>query len=250
MTHDIGIIIFVGPLVGNIAQPQYQLPVTPEVVTISDSTQLTRSRVIGIGEIAQIGSHNLKRFTINSFFPRFYDTYTTEHFNHQAVEHLPPGLIEDFIETQQTHKYFPSPLIWVERFLSMRDIPLKIVMSGINVDEDFIMNNFTYSSVGGEGEDIQYSASFVEHKPLSIRAVDFGQPGDPIQVHTFVPFVPGSSLYEVNEGDTWARIHQITGVTPQEIMRINDITNAFFLQPGVVLLLVGDTLHFPVLPTR
>ncbi len=244
MTHETSIIIFIGPLIGGIVQPQYQIPVTPNTVRITDSTNVTRSRVIGIGEIAQIGSRNLKRFVLNSFFPTFYDTFTTEHppQKHALPEKL--GLtVQDRLDF-----YVPQPLVWVERFLSMRDIPLKVVISGINVDENYIMNNFSWGAVGGEGSDIQYSASFIEHKELSIRAVDFGQPGDPIQVSTFAPFIPGSGLYTVNEGDTWARIYQITGVSPQDIMRANGITNTFFLQPGIVLLLTVEPQGTAVLP--
>ncbi len=237
MAHDDNIHIFMGPLKGDLPDPLYLLPVTPEVISVTDSTTLNRSRVIGIGEIAQIGSRNLKRFTINSFFPKFYDTFTEEHHPTQlSTDRL--GLTVEQIFSW----YDPAPLVWVDRFNSMKDIPLKIVISGLNIDENYIMHAFTWSAVGGEGQDIQYTASFIQYKELAVRMVDFGNAGQPIAISTFPPFVEGDSIYVVVPGDTWASISQKTGLPVVFIMFNNRLTNTFFLKPGTILLLnPGDS---------
>ena len=240
MSHLDNIHIFIGPLKGDLPDPVYLLPVTPEVISITDSSNLNRSRVIGIGEIAQVGSHNLKRFTIASFFPKFYETYTSEHFP-VAIKGERLGLTVE----QQFTWYDPKPLVWVDRFKAMRDIPLKIVISGINVDENYIMNSFTWSAVGGQGEDIDYVANFVQYKELSIRVVDFGNAGQPIQIATFPPYIRGDTIYVVIPGDTWASIGQKTGLPPEFIMRINNLRNVFFLKPGIVLQLRQKTTRIP-----
>ncbi len=230
MTHELH--IYLGPLKGDLPDPLYLLPVTPEVISITDSTTMNRSRVIGIGEIAQIGSHNLQRFTINSFFPKFYDSFTSEHFSPQLTDEK-LGLTPE----ERALFYDPQPLVWIDRFKSMRDIPLKMVISGINVDENYIMHSFSFSSIGGEGEDIGYSASFIQYKELSIRMVDFGQAGAPIQINHIPIHIKGDSVYTVIQGDTWASISQKTGLSAPYIMDLNGIRNAFFLKRGTILIL-------------
>ncbi len=238
MSHLDNIHIFIGPLKGDLPDPVYLLPVTPEVISITDSSNLNRSRVIGIGEIAQVGSHNLKRFTIASFFPTFYDTFTSEHEYTDIITSKLGLTIEE-----RKVLYEPQSLVWVNRFRLMRDIPLKIVISGINVDENYIMNSFTWSAVGGQGEDIEYTASFVQYKELSIRVVDFGNAGEPIQISTFAPYIRGDSVYQVIPGDTWASISSKTGISAASIMAINQISNTFFLRPGIILQLKPEILE-------
>ncbi len=245
MSHLDNIHIYIGPLKGDLPDPVYLLPVTPEVITIIDSSNLNRSRVIGMGEIAQVGSHNLQRFTIATFFPTFYDTFTSEHAPAFPNEALGISL-EDRVSF-----YDPQPLIWVDRFKSMRDIPLKIVISGINIDENYIMNNFTWSAVGGEGTDIEYTATFVQYKELSVRMVDFGNFGAPIQSNYIPIYIPGETIYEVITGDTWASISQKTGLSAAYIMDLNGIRNSFFLKRGLILILKPpDRIRPIIIPNR
>ena len=212
--------ILIAENTGNSLGDIYRLPVTPEVISITDPQGIRRDVFINSGELAEIGVEKPSEIMFHSFFPIFEDTYT-------LGRSVAGGRME------------VTPEEWIEKLKDWERKVLSIWITGTRIFDDFLMSeNFDYKYIGGTGGDIDYSLHFVQYKPNFIRRVD-SQRSPPIEISTYRSHRVNRAVnYVVQLDDTWISIASIFGVAPSSIMEFNRIVNKFNLLPG-------DTLRIP-----
>lgn len=126
------------------------LPVNPPELTIqgggSDETVVN---VIKGGERTIIGDKKLSKVAFSSFFPKHYDA--------------------SFCERTK----IPDPWEAVKQIEKWRATgkPVKILITGTNINMYASIPKFEYKEKGGEPGDVYYSIEFTEFKFISIREV-------------------------------------------------------------------------------
>jgi hypothetical protein len=193
---------------------QFLLPVTPESIIINDDNRIVKTDLLSLGEVSQLGSKPLRSITFTSFFPEFMDSY---------VNVTKPGLDVD------------SPRTWVDRINGLKNKTFLCIITNMIVFRCYIQS-FQYSSVGGQGKDINYTLSLIEVKFPSVRSINLDQLGEspPTQV-TLIPFIFDSPTYIVQRGDTLAIISRKTKIPMTTISSYNNIIDSSVLAIGRVL---------------
>ena len=212
--------ILIAENTGNSLGTIFRLPVTPEVITVTDPQGIRRDIFINSGELAEIGIEKPTELMFRSFFPVFEDTYT-----------IGPVIAGGRMRI--------NPEEWIQRLKDWERKVLSIWVTGTRIFDDFLMSeNFDYKYIGGTGGDIDYSLHFVQYKPNFIRRID-SQTSPPVEISTYRSHrVNRAVSYVVQLDDTWISIASSFGVSPLSIMQFNNIVNKFHL-------LVGQTIRIP-----
>ena len=186
----------------------YALPVTPSIITIADPQDIRRDVIINLGEIVDVGIRKPLIVSFSSFFPEFRDTY----YNPNAYN------LED-------------PMVWVNRFKSFRRSPIDIEIPGLGIKGLYLLSEFIYKRVGGVGKDIEYSVKFVEFQSIGIRRTDLDN-SSVLEVTNInrSKGLTAASFYLAKRFDTWTSMGNLFGISPVELMKINDRVNKYDLR--------------------
>ena len=127
-----------------------KLPVNPANYSISGGgTSFTDISVIKGGERTVIGDPNLRSVAFSSFFPRDYDSSYCAYSN------------------------IPDPWEAVEQIEQWRSSgnPVKLLITGTNINMYSTIRTFNYEERGGEPGDIYYDMEFKEFPFINIREI-------------------------------------------------------------------------------
>lgn len=152
-------------------------PVSPPDYKISGGgTNFNDFNVIKGGEATIIGDEALMEVAFSSFFPRDYDPYLCNTTDIPA-----PWEAVKTIERWRKSKW-----------------PVRLIISGTDINMPCTIRQFEYEERGGEPGDIYFNVSFKEYKFIKIReivqAVEPEQPRPDVQ--------QPSKTYTVVSGDT------------------------------------------------
>lgn len=127
---------------------KYQIPVNPETIGYEGSNNYEDIVLASGDEKTIIGGHNLKSFTIESFFPAKRVSYMA------------------------TSK-FSSPMGYVTRFekWSKDKKVLQLLVTGTNINHRVTIRSFKWNENGGAVGDIDYVLELKEYKPISYSAI-------------------------------------------------------------------------------
>lgn len=193
------------------------LPVNPpEPVISSGGTAFTDSQVIKGGERTVIGNDMLRCVAFSSFFPRDYDPTFC------AVTDI------------------PDPWEAVARINRWRTSgkPVKLLISGTDINMYATIRKFDYREKGGEPGDVYYDIQFKEFKFIKIREVVKAAPR--VQQQSDRPETAATSnTYTVVKGDClWKIAKRFYGSGAQypKIFNANSppIKNPNLIYPGQV----------------
>ena len=127
-----------------------KFPVNPSEFTISDGGLETHViNVIKGGERIIIGDKKLEKIAFSSFFPKHYDPTYCE------------------------YRKLPKPWQSVKKLEKWRNSgkPVKLLITGTNINMYAVITKFEYGEKGGEPGDVYYSIEFSEFTFIKIREV-------------------------------------------------------------------------------
>lgn len=118
-----------------------QLPVNPEKVTVSCSSNNETKDVIKLGEINLLRGRRLCEISFDSFFPE-----------------------NDWFPGVRTRGDFKKPLVYKAFFTGIMDSkkPCQLIITGIDISMRCSVENFEFYHQGGDHEDAYYSLEFKE----------------------------------------------------------------------------------------
>ena len=210
--------IYIFPFVPDLPE-QMVIPVTPSIITIDNPQGTRKDVIVNVGEVADIGVTKPDIISFSSFFPQYEDTYTN------FTPHIP--LI--------------PPMDWVDQFLLLKDSFFKLVISGLRIDDLYILDdNFSYKMVGGVGDDIEYSAKFIRYQPVAIRNVNINEESalEVSNIRNVFSSRNNETRHTVKINETWSSIANKYNTTPDELRSYNNKINIFDL-------IIGDIIFIP-----
>lgn len=142
-TFDIGIFIEFRGVV-------YQIPVNPEKFTVSTDGNNATEEIINLGEIVIPKKQKLSSISWESFFP---------HASwHPAI---------------RTKGGFKSAGVYTTLINRIRTAcaPCHLTVTGINFDDDVVIESFEYYHQAGDHEDTYYSISFKKYQPYAVSII-------------------------------------------------------------------------------
>jgi hypothetical protein len=140
---DIGIFIEYGGRV-------VQIPVNPDKFDVETAGNNDTMEIISLGEIVIPRKRKLSDISWNSFFP--YESW------HSAV---------------RTKGAFESAKFYLDFINKIRDDckPCHLTVTGIEFDDDVVIESFDYYHQAGDHEDTYYSISFKKYQPHTVSIV-------------------------------------------------------------------------------
>lgn len=125
-----------------------QLPVNPEDITISGSSNNDTTDTVGQGEISNIGFPGLKELTISSFFPKRYNG-------------------ELYINTGGQ---FEGPEFYIKFFEDIKKDrkPFRLIITDLNINMLVSIESFSNTYQYGT-DDVDYELELKEYKEHNIR---------------------------------------------------------------------------------
>ena len=209
--------IAVAKIVNSRIRDFWNLPVTPTSITISDPNDVRRDVIVNFGEVTDIGIGKPSQISFSSFFPVFDDTFTIGAVN-------PNGTM------------ITTPDEWITRFKSLKQKIILLNIMGMNISGKYIMaDDFTYRSIGGTGGDIDYTVSFLEHKPVSIRSASPGSENILLIDNRENYGLEETQVYLVRENDTWSSIANKFKVNTIDLAKHNRVSNLYALKSKMSL---------------
>lgn len=137
---DIGIFItFEGQVV--------QIPVNPSTFTVSTEGKHSTVEIILIGDIIIPKKMKLSNISWESFFP--YESW------HPAI---------------RTKGDFRSAQFYLDFLAKIRNAckPCRLTVTGINYDDEVVIDSFEYYHKAGDHEDTYYSISLTQYRPYAV----------------------------------------------------------------------------------
>lgn len=134
----------------NNMKEKIKLPVNPPDLSVSGGgTSFTDNTVIKGGERTVIGDTQLKVVSFSSFFPRDYDA------------------------TYCSYAKIPKPWDAVKKIEKWRKSgkPVKLLITGTNINMYCTIRKFDYKEKGGEPGDVYFDLEFKEFKFIKIREI-------------------------------------------------------------------------------
>jgi len=196
-----------------------QLPVNPEKLGVSNSSDFTSYQIIGLGEVGQVEKRNLRKIKLSSFFPGVFGPYCeTESF-------IPPSRYAD--QMQRWHDLGKV----VKFVLTGSGYPVSLIASITDLE----------ISEGGLGVgDLEYMIALREFRKYGPRTVSLvaeagvtkiekteGQPrADTYEAPPVYTVVSGDTLWAI------AKRHLGDGARYPEIATLNGISNPNFISIG------------------
>jgi hypothetical protein len=167
----------------------FRVPVLPAEYNISSSHSVETVNINAIGEIDIGGVQALKSISFSSFFPVRYDSSYCEYSNLR-----PPIQCVDIIE-------------------SMMNAPIKLIITGTNINISCRITSFEWGEHDGTG-DISFTITFKEHKKIQamklVTAVVADSKSTDTLVREAIKEVP--KTYTVKKGDNLSKIaRNVTG---------------------------------------
>lgn len=198
-----------------------RLPVNPEKYAISGGgTSFTDANVIKGGERTVIGDSKLRIVSFSSFFPRDYDPSYCEHSD------------------------FPDPWDIVNTIEQWRSSgkPVKLLITGTDINMYCTIRKFNYEERGGEPGDIYFDIEFKEFVFINIREIvqDNSNALNKTQSTTARPDTQSTqNTYTVVQGDClWNIAKRFYGSGSKYTLIFNanspPIKNANLIYPGQI----------------
>lgn len=131
---------------------QLTIPINPEELEIKRTADNTDIDIIGLGKTTRKGEPGLRQLSIKSFFPAYNSYFYTGVRPKTCVE-----FIEEIWYTENTNNNVA-----------------KIISSGLPVElnMNFVINDFTYDHKAGEENDIYYTLNIKEYRAYGVKTVD------------------------------------------------------------------------------
>ena len=211
---------------------QLTLPINPEELNITQSTENEDMNIIGVGKATRKGEPGLRHFSIESFFPAPHSYYYTG---------VTPKSCIQFIKE-------------INKAENKNNNVGKIVTSGLpeNLNMYFVIDEFDYDHKAGEEDDIYYTLALKEYVPYGVTTVKVQTSGlkaaraaSPVKKVEAKPTaeVPANRTYTVVRGDCLWNITKACcgdGSRWRELYELNtDVIggNPNLIYPGQVLIL-------------
>ena len=226
MARNKTLLIVIFPFVPELPEIMY-LPVTPSIITVDNPQGVRKDLIVNVGEVADIGPRKPNMVSFSSFFPQYQDTYTN------ITPFIPPE----------------PPIVWVKRFELLKDSFFRLVITGFNINDLYILdNNFSYKMVGGVGDDIEYSVKFIRHQPLAIRNVNINEEFalEVGNIRNVFSSRNNEERYTVKINDTWSSIANKHNTSPNDLRSYNNKINIFDLVVGDIVFIPPIVLSFSV----
>lgn len=189
------------------------LPVTPESYSISSSQNHQTVNVIALGDLNLMGNKGLRELSFSSFFP-----FSKVHGGYTAQD------------------AFKNPFTLCKTIQSWKDRKkiVRVVITGTNINTEFLIKDFSYSQSDGSG-DVYYSLAFSEYV----------RPKVTIKTGTVVSLAKNRSTkkaktktYKVKKGDTLKSIAKAklgSSAKFKELAKLNKISSPYKLKVGQVI---------------
>ena len=118
---------------------KFQLPVNPPNIVLEGNAKINGEGIVKYGDISIYGGKGLRKIEISCFFPN-------QEYSFNA------------------YKNVPKPYTCVDNVNSWfrRGSPVILTITGTNINNLFIISDFTYGEQDGTG-DVYYTISFVEY---------------------------------------------------------------------------------------
>lgn len=127
-----------------------QIPVNPSTFTVDTSGNNSTHEIIELGEIVVPKKKKLSSISWDSFFP--YDSW------YPAI---------------RTKGKFESAKFYLDFLDKIRDAckPCHLTVTGIDFDDDVVIESFEYYHQAGDHEDTYYSITFKRYQPYSVSII-------------------------------------------------------------------------------
>lgn len=127
-----------------------QIPVNPQTFEVNTKGNNKTEEIITLGEIIIPKKKKLSEISWNSFFP--YESW------HPAI---------------RTKGSFKSAQFYLDFLNKIRDDckPCRLTVTGIQFDDDVVIDSFDYYHQAGDHEDTYYSISFKKYQPYTVTVV-------------------------------------------------------------------------------
>ena len=236
----------------------YTLPVTPQQIEFKEGNHVITHSILSVGDIAQLGGRKLNKIRFSSFFPEFDNSFYVNKkpsFIPLQQEYVDPFLFDPDVEgdleirpiTGPTRSEFTigSPQRWINIIKDLRDSEqvLRVMITYPEFEDEFVISNFMYSVVGGEGHDVRYTIDLVVYREVeikSIRRYEFGQNYPTNKVSSRL-FKLDNDSYIVRDDDTLISISRKTNVPVYRLRELNNIRDSSIdLLPGRIIYLTEN----------
>lgn len=199
---------------------KFRLPVLPSGFEESVSQQNTSVNINSFGEVNILGKRGLKTLSLSSFFPK-----------------------KEYGFLQYTNDLL-KPYESVDLIESWMDAPIKVTITGTNIDMDATIESFTYSEQDGTG-DVYYTIDLKEYRKPTIDTVKkktVNKKSTKVEVASTkrTSKKVKSTTYTVKQGDTlWDIAKKLTGDATNcyAIANQNNISKPYTIKVGQKLVI-------------
>ena len=229
----------------------FTLPVTPEEIDIIGGHNIKKHDIISSGVVAQLGPKRAIGVRFSSFFPEFIDSYINRVFNYNldypvvkadlsTFDDLPTEFTQPFLGQVS---YIKNPIAWVRVLEEIQSQPLYLFIDYPLIHGKYLVSEFTYRIIGGEGKDIRYTLGFIQAREQSVKSADDLFIDKYIRNDLSTRFSTfDKTTYIVTENDTLERISRITDIPVSSLVNVNAIRDSSVdLFPGRVIYLERPT---------
>ncbi len=228
---------------------EFEVPVMPSRIAITDGTSNTRKVVLGAGPVGFPGYRNTKKVQWESFFPYHYDS---SYCNTANLLH-PQAAVDFFIKSITGTKVLGAPDIMHLKITDQYEDGLVWPI----IDDFFTIEEFQSPLEAAELTDVHYSISLETITIPSLRVVDATAEVVPTQLRKPIPGPSGSrgngglgggggnqTTYTVQSGDS---LSGIAGKLLGDMGRWSEIydLNKNTIGSDPDLIFVGQTLTIP-----
>lgn len=193
-----------------------QLPVNPDKVGLKTGVNHIDTEVVGLGEITTFGKRKLHEIELSSFLPKTYNPSYCEYTN------------------------VPKPYDTIKKLLkwSVGNIPLRLTITGTNINMLVTIRDLQYEEKAGEVGDIYFTLSLKEYRSVTIRQVKKKQKSNSGSGSTKHPHAKWK-WYTITKGDTLIEI--------AEAYKNCSLQDIYDLNPGIKAkaLKVGQKIKIP-----
>lgn len=188
-----------------------RLPVNPSEVTISTGVSHEDKRVVQFGEITVLGQKNQFDLSLESFFPKHYSP------------------ICEYVDIPDPYASLNKLIAWSES-----GVPIRLVITGTNINSLVTIRSIEQTEKGGEPEDVYFKLTLKEYRTYKVRQIDLGNTAPTHPNQSFI-------LYTIQKGDTLYEIDQAyDNCTLQDIYTLNP-----GIQARASRLQIGEKIKLP-----
>lgn len=207
--------VVISPIVNGTVVAAYILPVIAEPIKVSYPQGLRKDKIIDVGEVVSFEHRKPRTITIDSFFPENNESYV----NPLSLEANGSVL---------------SPKLWANRFIRFGGTPIYVIISDMGLSGIYIINDFHIVLEGSVGKELNYHLSFIQYVETRIRSL--GQDGiNVIALKNGIRDTANRYLFE--KYDSITKMARKTGISEEELISKNDISNLGRLAEGDLLIL-------------